>query len=63
MPFAQYKAVCQGKADLLGEYLSIVSRAPNPQQESDELRSRLLAESTFVIRNMKQLPRITVKMI
>ncbi|AYY81502.1 head completion/stabilization protein [Proteus vulgaris] len=62
---AQYKKAvyARAKADLLGEYLSIVSRTPNPQQESDELRSRLLAESTFVIRNMKQLPRITVKMI
>ncbi|MGE1735046.1 head completion/stabilization protein [Morganella morganii] len=62
---AQYlKAVfARAKADLLGEYTSIVSRAPNPQQESPELRRRLLAESALVIRNMKGLKRATVKTI
>lgn len=62
---AQYrKAVfARAKADLLGEYSSIVSRAPNPQQESPELRSRLLAESSLVIRNMKGLKRATVRSI
>lgn len=62
---AQYlKAVfARAKADLLGEYTSIVSRAPNPQQESPELRRRLLTESALVIRNMKGLKRATVKTI
>lgn len=62
---AQYlKAVfARAKADLLGEYSSIVSRAPSPQQESPELRRRLLAESALVIRNMKGLKRATVKTI
>lgn len=62
---AQYlKAVfARAKADLLGEYTAIVSRAPNLQQESPELRRRLLAESAVVIRNMKGLKRATVKTI
>ncbi|WP_434172237.1 hypothetical protein AHYW_001394 [Providencia manganoxydans] len=62
---AQYlKAVfARAKADLLGEYSAIVNRAPNVQQESPELRNRLLAESSLVIRNMKGLKRATVKMI
>ncbi|MEQ4641236.1 head completion/stabilization protein [Providencia rettgeri] len=62
---AQYlKAVfARAKADLLGEYSSIVNRAPNSQQESPELRNRLLAESSLVIRNMKGLKRATVTMI
>ncbi len=59
---AQYrKAVfARAKADLLGEYSSIMSRAPNPQQESPELRALLLAESSLVLRNMKRLKRATV---
>ncbi|MCW2257818.1 hypothetical protein M2263_003909 [Providencia alcalifaciens] len=62
---AQYlKAVfARAKADLLGEYSSIFSRAPSPQQESPELRNRLLAESSLVIRNIKGLKRATVRMI
>lgn len=62
---AQYKKAvyARAKADLIGEYTSIVSRAPNQQQESPEVRIRLLAEAAFVIRNMKNLKRITVAMI
>lgn len=62
---AQYKKAlyARAKADLIGEYTSIVSRAPNPAQESPEVRSRLLAEAAFVIRNMKGLKRVTVAMI
>lgn len=62
---AQYKKAvyARAKADLLGEYTSIVSRAPQPQQESPELRNRLLAEAAFVLRSMKGLKRITVAMV
>ncbi|MEY1238752.1 head completion/stabilization protein [Providencia manganoxydans] len=62
---AQYKKAlyARAKADLIGEYTSIVSRAANPKQETPEVRSRLLAEAAFVIRNMKGLKRVTVAMI
>lgn len=62
---AQYKKAlyARAKADLIGEYTSIVSRAPNPKQENPETRSNLLAEAAFVIRNMKGLKRVTVAMI
>lgn len=62
---AQYKKAlyARAKADLIGEYTSIVSRAANPKQEAPEVRSRLLAEAAFVIRNMKGLKRVTVAMI
>ncbi len=61
----QYKKAvyARAKADLLGEYTAIVSRAPHPPQESSELRPRLLAEAAFVIRNMKGYGRTTVRMI
>ncbi|MCW2257859.1 hypothetical protein M2263_003950 [Providencia alcalifaciens] len=62
---AQYKKAlyARAKADLIGEYTSIVSRAPNPKQENPETKNNLLAEAAFVIRNMKGLKRVTVAMI
>ncbi|PHM43748.1 head completion/stabilization protein [Xenorhabdus szentirmaii] len=62
---SQYKKAvyARAKADLLGEYATLVSRAPNPGQESSEVRSRLLAEAAVVLRNMKGLKRATVRLI
>lgn len=62
---AQYKKAlyARAKADLIGEYTSIVSRAANSKQENPETKSNLLAEAAFVIRNMKGLKRVTVAMI
>nr|CBA75200.1 phage head completion protein [Arsenophonus nasoniae] len=62
---AQYKKAvyARAKADLIGEYTAMVSRAPHPQQESPEVRRRLLAEAAVVIRNMKGLKRVTVAML
>ncbi|WFQ78532.1 head completion/stabilization protein [Xenorhabdus sp. SF857] len=53
----------RAKADLLGEYTTLVSRAPNPGQESPEVRTRLLAEAAMVLRNMKGHKRVTVRSI
>nr|WP_282666976.1 head completion/stabilization protein [Providencia rustigianii] len=62
---AQYKKAlfARAKADLMGEFNSVSSRAPNPKQENPETKSSLLAEAAFVIRNMKGLKRVTVAMI
>ncbi|MBD1229331.1 head completion/stabilization protein [Xenorhabdus griffiniae] len=62
---SQYKKAvyARAKADLLGEYTSLVSRAPNPGQESPEVRTRLLAEAAMVLRNMKGHKRVTVRSI
>lgn len=62
---SQYKKAvyARAKADLLGEYTSLVSRAPNPGQESPEVRTRLLAEAAVVLRNMKGHKRVTVRSI
>lgn len=62
---AQYKKAlyARAKADLIGEYTSIVSRAPNAKQENPETKANLLAEAAFVIRNMKGLGRVTVRSI
>ncbi|MEI9788389.1 head completion/stabilization protein [Moellerella wisconsensis] len=62
---AQYKKAlyARAKADLIGEFNSIASRAPNPKQENPETKASLLAEAAFVIRNMKGLKRVTVAMI
>ncbi|BBG59476.1 head completion/stabilization protein [Providencia rustigianii] len=62
---AQYKKAlyARAKADLIGEFNSVSSRAPNPKQENPETKNSLLAEAAFVIRNMKGLKRVTVAMI
>ncbi len=62
---AQYeKAVfARAKADLLGEYSTQFSRAPNAGQENPETRSRLLAEAAFVLRNMKGVRRSSARLV
>ncbi|MDD9340999.1 MAG: head completion/stabilization protein [Providencia heimbachae] len=62
---AQYKKAlyARAKADLIGEFNSVSSRAPNPKQENPETQRSLLAEAAFVIRNMKGLKRVTVASI
>ncbi|CAM3633314.1 MULTISPECIES: head completion/stabilization protein [Yersinia] len=61
----QYKKAvfARAKADLLGEYSTQFSRVPNAGQENPETRSRLLAESSTVLRNMKGVGRCSVRMI
>ncbi|MEN3260705.1 head completion/stabilization protein [Sodalis endosymbiont of Spalangia cameroni] len=62
---AQYeKAVfARAKADLLGEYATLFSRAPHAGQENPDTRSRLLAEAATVLRNMKGVRRATVRLL
>ncbi|HIE1218858.1 TPA: head completion/stabilization protein [Serratia marcescens] len=62
---AQYeKAVfARAKADLLGEYSTQFSRAPNAGQENPETRSRLLAEAATVLRNMKGARRSSARLV
>ncbi|WP_339385093.1 head completion/stabilization protein [Xenorhabdus japonica] len=62
---SQYKRAvyARAKADLMGEYTSLVSRAPNPGQESPDVQKRLLAESAVTLRNMKGKGRTTVRLI
>ncbi|PHM68273.1 head completion/stabilization protein [Xenorhabdus sp. KJ12.1] len=62
---SQYKRAvyARAKADLLGEYTSLVSRAPNPGQESPDMQKRLLAESAVTLRSMKGKSRTTVRLI
>lgn len=62
---SQYKKAvfARAKADLLGEYSTQFSRAPNAGQENPETRSRLLAEAATVLRNMKGVSRCTVALI
>ena len=58
------KAVfARAKADLMGEFSSVGRRDSHPGQESDETRTSLIAESTFAIRRIKGLKRITVAMV
>nr|WP_256548294.1 head completion/stabilization protein [Xenorhabdus bovienii] len=62
---SQYKRAvyARAKADLMGEYTTLVSRAPNPGQESPEVQKRLLAEAAVTLRSMKGLKRATVRSI
>lgn len=62
---SQYKKAvfARAKADLLGEYSTQFSRVPNAGQENPETRSRLLAEASTVLRNMKGVGRCTVRQI
>lgn len=62
---AQYeKAVfARAKADLLGEYSTQFSRAPNAGQENPETRSRLLAEAATVLRNMQGARRSSARLV
>ncbi len=62
---AQYKKAvyARAKADLLGEFATIGRRETHPGQESAETRDNLLAEASFVMRNMLQLPRVGVHLI
>jgi hypothetical protein len=62
---SQYKRAvyARAKADLMGEYTSLVSRTPNPGQESPEVQKRLLAEAAVTLRSMKGLKRATVRSI
>ncbi|GKW11680.1 head completion/stabilization protein [Pectobacterium sp. IFB5596] len=58
------KAVfARAKADLMGEFASVGRRESHPGQESDETRTSLIAESTFAVRRIKGLKRITVAMV
>ncbi|MHA3464777.1 head completion/stabilization protein [Yersinia enterocolitica] len=62
---SQYKKAvfARAKADLLGEYSTQFSRVPNAGQENPETRSRLLAEASTVLRNMKGVGRCTVRQV
>lgn len=59
---AQYKKAvyARAKADLLGEFPTIGRRDTQPGAESNETHATLLAESAFVLRNMKGFPRVGV---